>query len=130
MAPLIQAILGVLGLSLVWALFALPVMKFYARSQSLARLLAIAYWAFLRVTLALLAIYIVWIIGLGKTAASLSPFVSIVVICSAGALISRSLKKAGVTMPFPGIGARAMVGLLAISWLLVGVAWMAGAFKA
>lgn len=129
MKSAVQLFLGLIALPLFWALLTLPVLKFYARSIPVARLSVIAFWAFFRVMLAMFAIYIAWIWGLGKTANSLPQLVSAIVICFAGTLISWSLKKDGYSKPFPGIGARAIVSLLILMWLLVGIAWLSGAFR-
>jgi hypothetical protein len=129
MTTAVQLLLGLVGLPLVWSLMTLPVMKYYARPISIWRLGLIGFWAFFRVVLAMVAIYVVWMGILRQPLHSLPSIVSGVVICFAGTLITWSLKRRGFVKSFPGIGARAIVSLLLLTWLFFGVAWIAGAFK-
>lgn len=129
MSSLNSAVVGILIITLGFALLTLPVMKFYARPVPLLRLYLISCWIFFRVALLILLMYIVWIWGLGQTVSRLPPLVTFAVVCLGGAQITRDLKKQGYSKPFPGIGARAIFGIVVLSWLLVGVAWLAGAFK-
>jgi hypothetical protein len=126
---MVKLAVGVAVLTIPWALFSVPVMKYYARPLSVLRLFIIAAWAFLRVLLVVLAIAAAWMLISGKPNGPFAGLSGLIIVSGAGTLISRSLKRKGFSLPYPGIGARAMIGLFAISLLVLAVASMARLFK-
>jgi hypothetical protein len=125
----IEELAGALGLSVVGSLLALPIMMFYARNVSWWRHALISFWAWLRSTLVVIVVSGVWIIGLHQSASSLPGWLTLVWLCAVGWTISHDLKRHRVEGTFPGIGARAMLGVLIFSWIIIGVAFLAGAFR-
>ena len=111
----------------IHALVALPTMKFYARTLPLSQLFLIAFWASFRVFLIgglvmFLLMLSVRAPGALLTVWWLNAINGLVLLSGIGALISRSLKRKGFALPFPGIGARAMAGI-GIIWGLWSAAY-------
>ena len=114
------------GLALFWTLLALPVMKYYARAIPLPQLALISLWAFGRMMVVFIVAELIWLLGFQGTAKSIPPLLVFAIICIAGWLITRSLKARGIERSFPGIGARAILGILIFMWLIFGAVWLAG----
>jgi hypothetical protein len=108
------------------ALVALPVMKFYARTLPLSQLFFIGCWSIFLVSLILGAAEIAVVLVFPSSIATLislasvpwiGAFVALITLCPTAILISRSLKRKGFALPFPGIGARAVAAIW-VTWEL------------
>ena len=107
-----------------------PIMRFFVRSLSwgeLARVCAVAcalawgaYFVFIDVVS-----FGVAALGLGTIRSTVIGQLGLVPFFASAILITRGLRKKGVSQSFPGIGARVAIGWLAISWLMFGLYYAA-----
>jgi hypothetical protein len=119
---LLNALGSLFILSLAFAIFAFPTMKFYARPIPAVTLFGIAYWIFLRVALLLVGLYVVALFAADKSPTTKFA-ISLFSLVVGGWLVSTELAKRGYTKPFPGIGTRTVVGMVALSWVAFGIGW-------
>jgi len=119
---LLYALVSFFILTLVFAIFAFPTMKFYARPIPAVTLFGVAYWIFLRVSLLMVGLYLVAIFAADKNPTT-SFAITLLSLVVGGWLISTELAKRGYSKPFPGIGTRTVLGMVVLSWVAGGIGW-------
>jgi len=108
----IHWLLAIFIYSILGSIISAPIAKFYARSISIYRHWLIAFWAFIR---GISALALIWVFGtmvVQQPNDVLSWIVFLAALCGIGWLISLDLKRRGVGRGFPGIGARAITGVV------------------
>lgn len=125
---LLVLLLNLTALCLISSAIGACVMKYFVRQQSYKTHFIIFLWAIARVMfVVVIALFIMTFkeISLGP----LSGLASFLGMVAVGFLITRNLKSYGVTSSkFPGVGAKTMMVLFMLMWLVVGGVWLVTTF--
>jgi hypothetical protein len=115
---------AVVLLMLFWTAIAVVMVRQYTREIPFLILISTTLGSFVTVAVATVVIYNVFIRS-GLLPIGALAILIFAAFCIPGTIISRLLKRRGVTRPFPGIGARVMAAIFAMqSILAVGYVWL------
>jgi hypothetical protein len=121
---LAQLIVGIAGLCGFVTICGTLILRWRLGSQVPVKTLAfVCFWATLRVLIAISIGTFIYTFAPFPIPHVLSSLISIAALCVIGWLITRDLVPHGIPAKFPGAGAKAMFGMLVISWVVVGVWW-------
>jgi hypothetical protein len=120
---IVQLIFGIVFLTFIFGLFAAIFIKLFERSVSFGQASLVAGWSIFVSTLAFVVYFFIQsVLGLPR---SIDGLAAIVWMALSGTLITRRLRTYGFEKHgWAGVGAKTMLSVLALSWVLVGVYYL------
>jgi hypothetical protein len=110
----------------VLTLLAAPVMKIFVRELPLHKLAFISFWAIFRVLFVAAVVMVGIQFSHVDVPVGLDGLFVLIGMCAVGSLITYGLEQYGIPKrKFPGIGARTVFVLLILSWVIVGLWFLA-----
>ena len=117
----VQVLINILGICLVLTLVGTIFMKVFPRSIPVYRLAIICFLAHFRVLMIVFVLSAIVILGQINVPHGLSGIFALSGMCAIGWLITHDLGRYGISKKFPGIGAKVVIGIFALTWIAVGL---------
>lgn len=124
LSALLQLFINIVLLSLVSTVLAALILKFFYRNVDFKQLAGLCFWAIFRILIITAILYAAVVIGHIRVPTGVDGLLSLLGVCALGWLITHDMQRYGVPKKFPGPGFKVVIGLVLVSWILVGIGFL------